>query len=83
MDTHFKDPRGKYLRQEETSQRSDRHGHPWETWEDEYLLESVRNESLTVKALFLGRTYRAAESRRRDIMRKIDKANAQDEQKES
>lgn len=72
-DSHWKDPSGKYLFQEETKGLASRNGHPWEAWEDEYLLKNVHEEPLRDKALFLKRTYRAVESRRRDLLRKIDR----------
>lgn len=72
-DSHWKDPSGKYLFQEETKGLASRNGHPWEAWEDEYLLKNVHEEPLRDKALALKRTYRAVESRRRDLLRKIDR----------
>lgn len=73
IDFHEKDGSGKYVSQAETKKLASRNGHPWEPWEDEYLLENVYEEPLADKALKLGRTYRAVESRRRDLLRKIDK----------
>lgn len=73
IDFHEKDGSGKYVSQAETKKLASRNGHAWETWEDEYLLENVYEEPLADKALKLGRTYRAVESRRRDLLRKIDK----------
>lgn len=73
IDTHYKDPSGKYLAQEETKPLASRNGKPWEPWEDQYLLSTPHLEPLKDKALHLGRTYRAVESRRRDLLREIDR----------
>lgn len=73
IDTHYKDPSGKYLAQEETKPLASRNRKPWEPWEDQYLLSNPHLEPLKGKALHLGRTYRAVESRRRDLLREIDR----------
>lgn len=73
VDRHWKDPSGKYLFQEETKALAERNGKPWEPWEDAYLFSDTYTESLKDKAIYLQRTYRAVESRRRDLMRDIDK----------
>lgn len=74
-DTHTKDGSGKYSAQRRTKGYSDRNGHPWMSWEDDFLLRNADKQSLTAKALVLGRTYRAVESRRRDILRNLDSQN--------
>lgn len=73
VDSHYKDPTGKYLAQEETKPLASRNGKPWERWEDQYLLRTPHLEPLKDKAIYLGRTYRAVESRRRDLLREIDR----------
>ena len=74
-DKHWKDPSGKYRSQAETKALAERNGKTWELWEDAYLFSDTYTESLKDKAIYLQRTYRAAESRRRDLMRAIDEGN--------
>lgn len=72
QDTHHKDGTGKYRSQEHTQAHASRHGMPWQEWEDFYLLDTTDREDLRTKALRLMRTYRAAESRRRDLLRQLN-----------
>lgn len=72
VDTHHKDGSGKYRAQHYTRPRATNHGTPWNDWEDRYLLRDPHKQSLATKAIVLGRTYRACESRRRDLLRTLD-----------
>lgn len=71
-DDHVRDDSGKYRFQEETIKKAENHGKSWSKDEDEFLMDVKDGESLKDKALSLGRTYRAAESRRRDLLRMLD-----------
>lgn len=72
-DNHPKDGSHKYRAQAFTKARAHNNGKKWEDWEDQYLLMNPHLESLTEKALVLGRTYRSAEDRRSQLLRELDK----------
>lgn len=58
--------------QNATKNKATNNRQPWQQWEDDYLLSNASLETLRDKALYLGRTYRAVESRRRDLLRQLD-----------
>lgn len=62
----------KYEAQEISKTTAHRDGSPWNRWESDYLLRAADREDLLRKAQRLGRTYRACESRRRDLLRLLD-----------
>lgn len=72
---HARDGRRKYRDQEESLATATRHGLPWEPWEVDFLIHAY-DEGYTPleQAIFLKRTYRAVEDKRKRVWRKIDKS---------
>ena len=74
---HARDGRRKYHDQEKSLATATRHNLPWEPWEIDFLIHAY-DEGYTPleQAVFLKRTYRAVEDKRKKIWRKIDKSRA-------
>lgn len=74
---HERDGSRKYLDQEASIATATRHKLPWEQWEIDFLINAY-DEGYTPleQAIFLKRTYRAVEDKRKKIWREIDRSRA-------
>ena len=74
---HERDGSRKNLDQEASLATATRHKLPWEQWEIDFLINAYdEGYSPLEQAIFLKRTYRAVEDKRKKIWREIDRSRA-------